>query len=106
MSDASLANFYALALGFAIAGLLASAYQAFAAKPLSFRLLEGRTTAALAAVPLLTFGAPFIIMRNTIRGRRIEKRRFEYAMAATIIACFWSLMSGTVAVELLSIASR
>ena len=51
-------------------------------------------------MPLLTFGAPFVIMRNTVAGSRIENRRFEYAMIATILACFWSLMSGTVAVEL------
>ncbi len=37
-------------------------------------------------------------MRNTIRGRRIEARRFEFVMMATILAGFWSLMSGTVVV--------
>jgi hypothetical protein len=35
-------------------------------------------------------------MRNTIRGRRIEQRRFEAVMIATIIAGIWSIMSGTV----------
>jgi hypothetical protein len=94
------ANLYSLALGFAVSGLLASAYQAFADTPLSFRLLHAPAGAALVAVPLLTFGAPFVIMRNTVRGRRIESRRFEYAMIATILACFWSLMSGTVVVEI------
>jgi hypothetical protein len=34
-------------------------------------------------------------MRNTLRGARIERRRFEFVMMATIIAGFWSLMSGT-----------
>ena len=37
-------------------------------------------------------------MRNVIRGRRIERRRFEFVMMATILAGFWSLMSGTVVV--------
>jgi len=50
----------------------------------------------LAAVPLLIFSAPFIIMRNTLRGRRIERRRFEFVMVATVIAGLWSLLSGTV----------
>ena len=96
------ANLYALALGFAIAGVLATAYQAVADEPLSFRLLGSSPTGtALATVPLLTFGAPFVIMRNTVRGRRLESRRFEYAMAATMIACFWSLMSGTVIVSII-----
>jgi hypothetical protein len=96
------ANFYAVLLGFSIAGLLASAYQVLANKPLSFRLLGARPTTALACVPLLTFSAPFVIMRNTVRGRRLESRRFEYAMAGTVLACFWSLMSGTVLVEVVA----
>ena len=35
------------------------------------------------------------IMRNTLRGARIERRRFEFVMMATVLAGFWSLMSGT-----------
>ena len=100
MATQTVAHLYALVLGFAMAGLLSSGYQAFAGRPLSFRLLGERPPAALAAVPLLTFGAPFVIMRNTIRGRAIERRRFEYAMIATLLACFWSLMSGTVIVSI------
>ena len=46
----------------------------------------------------LIFAAPFVIMRNVIRGRRIERRRFEFVMLATVLAGFWSLMSGTVVV--------
>jgi hypothetical protein len=37
----------------------------------------------------------FIIMRNTLRGARIERRRVEFVMMATMLAGFWSLMSGT-----------
>jgi hypothetical protein len=44
------------------------------------------------------FSAPYIIMRNTIRGRRIEGRRAEIVMLATVIAGLWSLMCGTVVV--------
>jgi hypothetical protein len=35
-------------------------------------------------------------MRNTILGRRQEGRRFEFVFLATLIAGFWSLMSGLV----------
>lgn len=88
-----------LAIGFAVAGLLASAYQLFSAQPASFRLMErGPSLSALAAVAFLVFAAPFIIMRNTVRGRRIERRRLEFVMMATIVAGGWSLMSGTVVV--------
>jgi hypothetical protein len=53
------------------------------------------TPQRFAFVPFLVFAAPFIIMRNTLRGGRIERRRFEFVMMATIIAGFWSMMSGT-----------
>ena len=46
-------------------------------------------------MPFLVFAAPFIIMRNTIRGRMIEGRRVQFVAAATVIAGFWSMMSGT-----------
>jgi Family of unknown function (DUF6949) len=41
-------------------------------------------------------------MRNTIRGRRLEDRRIGMVMLATVIAGFWSLMSGTVVVMALA----
>ena len=69
-------SLFAVALGFAVAGLCASGYRVFSVRFPSFRLLEvGPMTARFAAVPLLVFAAPFIIMRNTLRGRRIERRR-------------------------------
>jgi len=55
-------------------------------------------TARFAAIPLPIFAAPFIIMRNSVRARRIERRRGQMVMAATVIAGLWSLMSGTVVV--------
>ena len=89
----------ALAVGFAVAGALASGYQAMLHRPPSFRLLEkGPGAVALAAVPFLVFAAPFIIMRNTLRGRRFERRRIEFVFIATVISGVWSLMSGTVLV--------
>jgi hypothetical protein len=58
-----------------------------AARPAGFGLLgEGVAPKTFAAVPFLVFAAPFIIMRNTLRGAKIERRRFEFVMMATIIA--------------------
>jgi hypothetical protein len=99
MSLASLQLLVELLIGFAVAGMLASGYQFVTERPLSFRLLgEGEQAARFLAVPVLTFAAPFVIMRNAVRGRRIEGRRFEVVMLATFIAGVWSLMSGTVVV--------
>ena len=103
MTAEQLHNLFAIAMGFAVAGLIASAYQLATERPPSFRLLNrGPRPATFAAVPLIAFAAPFIIMRNTIRGRRIEGRGFSMVMVATIIAGCWSLMSGTVVVMALT----
>ena len=99
MSLESLQSIIVLLIGFAVAGSLASGYQLVTERPLSFRLLNGGPRpVTFLAIPVLTFAAPFVIMRNVIRGRRIEGRQFQFVMLATIIAGFWSLMSGTVVV--------
>ena len=101
MSPESIQSFIALLIGFAVAGSLATGYQLVTERPLSFRLLNGGVQlVTLLAVPVLTFAAPFVIMRNVVRGRRIERRRFEFVMLATVLAGVWSLMSGTVVVAL------
>jgi hypothetical protein len=99
MSPESLQSLIVLLIGFAVAGSLATGYQLITEKPLTFRLLNGGAQLiTFFAIPVLTFAAPFVIMRNIIRGCRIERRRFEFVMLATALAGFWSLMSGTVVV--------
>jgi hypothetical protein len=90
-----------LALGFAAAGLSCSAYQLATSRLPSFGLISaGPSAAAIAAVPLLMLSAPFLIMRNTVFSRQ-ESRRFEFVFLATLIAGFWSLMSGLMLVSAL-----
>jgi hypothetical protein len=100
ISSGSIEALQALALGFAFAGLLASAFEVFAERPAGFSLLHAGGLAALASVPLVVFSAPFLIMRNTVRGQRIEKRPAHFVFLATIIACFWSLVCGKVVMDL------
>ena len=103
MSVDQVGTIFAVAIGFAVAGLLATGYQLVMQRPASFNLLQhGPRPSTFAALPLLIFAAPFIIMRNTIRGRRIEQRGFGTVMMATIVAGCWSLMSGTVVVMALA----
>src|SRR5947209_20525119 len=52
MTAEQVANFFALAIGFAVAGLVASAYQLVTCRPASFRLL-GEGPASVVAVPLI-----------------------------------------------------
>jgi predicted phage tail protein len=88
--------------GFSFAGMLATGYQLLTEAPASFRLLNSENRPkALASVPFLVFAAPFIILRNTIRGVVIQSRGFMPAMLATVLAGFWSLSSGLVMLGLM-----
>lgn len=99
MTPQSVQMLLALALGFAVAGMSASAYRLATDRLPTFGLLSsGPRPSAFAALPLLIVAAPFLIMRNTLLGRRQESRRFEFVFLATLIAGFWSLMSGLVLV--------
>ena len=97
MTPEALNTFFSIFIGFALAGALVNGYQALAQRPAGFGLLQdGVAPKTFAAVPFLVFAAPFIIMRNTLLGRRIEhSRRIQFVMMATVLAGFWSLMSGT-----------
>jgi hypothetical protein len=96
VSAESLQSLQALLFGFAIAGLLATGYQAATEQAPSFRLLErGPKPSTFAAVPFLAFAAPFIIVSSTLRAPR-DRHRFTTVMTATVVAGIWSLMSGTV----------
>ncbi len=99
MTPQSLQMLLSLALGFAVAGLFSSGYQLATSRLPSFGLLRtGPSPRAFAAVPLLMIAAPFLIMRNTLLGRQQDGRRFEFVFLATLIAGFWSLLSGMVMV--------
>lgn len=104
MTPEALQNLLALALGFAMAGLFSSAYQLITSRLPTFGLLSsGPSATTLAAVPLLIVSAPFLIMRNTLLGRQQEGRRFEFVFLATLLAGFWSLMSGMVLAQVYSL---
>lgn len=92
--------FHALFIGFTFAGLVASAFELFTARKASFHLLQAGGVRAVASVPVVVLAAPFLIIRNTLRGRAIEGRPFPFVMLATIIAGFWSLAYGQVVMNL------
>ena len=100
IDPAALENLQTLVVGLAFAGLIATAFELLTERKASFSLLERGGVAAFASLPLLAFGAPFIILRNTVRGRRIEGRPFVFVMLATILACGWSLVSGHVLMDI------
>ncbi|HET7806166.1 MAG TPA: hypothetical protein VFL53_18160 [Pseudolabrys sp.] len=102
MAPESVQMLFALAFGFAVAGMFSSGYRLATDRLPSFnQLSNGPAPATFAVIPLLVVAAPFLIMRNTILGQRQEGRRFEFVFLATLIAGFWSLMSGLVLVTTL-----
>jgi hypothetical protein len=101
IEPAAIEAIQALVFGFAFAGLLASAFELFTQKRAGFSLLQAGGIAAVASVPVVIFAAPFLILRNTVRGRRIEGRPFLFVMLASMVASLWSLASGRVALDLL-----
>lgn len=101
IEPAALEALQSLVIGFAFAGLLASAFELFTAQRADFRLLQAGGLFAVASVPVVVFSAPFLIVRNTVRGRRIEGRPFVFVMLASMIASVWSIASGRVVLDLL-----
>jgi hypothetical protein len=99
LTPEQISSFQSLFLGFAFAGLLASVFEVTTHRRVSFALLESRSGVNFTALPLVVFAAPHIIMRNTIRGRRLEKRHFVFVVMATIIASLWSMACGHVVLE-------
>lgn len=95
--------FKALIFGFALAGFLAAAFQYLTDRPPSFRMLQEGGWGAVLSVPLVVMTAPFIILRNTVRGRRFERRHMFFVWLATVIACLWSLAAGRVILRLLGL---
>lgn len=91
-------SFFCIALGFAVGGTIAHGYALVASRPLSFRLLMGDRSDGLLALPFLIFGAPFIIMRNIVSAPRGERHGIDLVAIATVLAGFWSLMSGAVVI--------
>ncbi|CAM5184075.1 hypothetical protein ARD30_12375 [Bosea thiooxidans] len=101
IQPAALEALQSLFLGFAFAGLLASAFELFTSRRADFKLLQTGGLAAVASVPVVVFSAPFLILRNTVHGRRIEGRPFPFVMIASMAAAIWSMASGRLVLDLL-----
>lgn len=91
---------YVGSAGFVAAGLLGSLYQLVTDRPPHFNIDVGNILAAILGVSLCMFAGPFIIMRNAIRGRRLEGRPIGWLVASSTIAGMWSLCSGLVVMHL------
>src|SRR5258705_13275747 len=90
MAPESVHLIFSLAIGFAFAGLLATGYQLFTSRALSFRGLErGPYPSTFLAGPILVFAAPFLIIRHNSRGQRHARPRSPLLVRHTEVAGFW-----------------
>ncbi|MCX2722294.1 DUF6949 family protein [Roseibium salinum] len=85
---------YIACAGFVAAGVLGSLYQLITKEPPRFNFAAEGLMAFMAGIFMCVFAGPFIIMRNAIRGRRIENRPLGWLVASSTIAGMWSMCSG------------
>ncbi|MEP2704617.1 MAG: hypothetical protein ABJN98_06090 [Roseibium sp.] len=85
---------YIACAGFVSAGLLGSLYQLVTSQPPKFNFAGETVVSFLTGILMCIFAGPFIIMRNAIRGRRIENRPLGWLVASSTIAGMWSMCSG------------
>ena len=91
---------YATSVGFVSAGVLGSFHQLLTRRPPSFIVTLDSWMTMFVSILMCVFAGPFIIMRNAVRGRRIEKRPIGWLVASTAIAGAWSLCSGIVMIAM------
>lgn len=85
---------YVTCVGFVCAGILASFYQLVAHRPVGFRVSAQSWPGVFTSVIMCTFAGPFILMRNAMRGRRLENRPIGWLFGSSAIASIWSACSG------------
>ncbi|WP_029058758.1 DUF6949 family protein [Stappia stellulata] len=99
MTDLALAAYIGCA-GFVVAGILGSFYQLLTGEPLKFAISVETWVKGVFSCLLCVFAGPFIIMRNAIRGRKVEQRPLGWLVASSTIAGMWSLCSGVFVLQI------
>ena len=90
---------YAVAAGFVSSGFIGSLYQLLTDKPPKFSVEADSVLKGVSSTFVCIFAGPFIIMRQAIRGRLLEKRPLGWLAASAAIATGWSLCSGIIVIE-------
>ena len=99
MSGEMFVYFFAATVGFVSAGIIGSFYQLVTSQAPQFRVSYETFLAGFGSILFCCFTAPFIIMRNAIRGRRIEQRPVGWLFASAAIAVMWSVCTGIILLE-------
>ena len=91
---------YIIVTGFVFSAVLGSFWQLFKSEPVGFSVTYSSWIAGFSGVIFCVFAGPFIIIRNSIRGRKIEGRPVGWIVAASGIASLWSFCTGLVIIQL------
>jgi len=91
---------YCCLTGFVAAGLLGSFYQLVTSKPPQFAFEFSNIAAGATTVFMVFFAGPFILLRNALRARLIERRPLGWLAASFAIAAMWSSLSGMFVLQL------
>ena len=91
---------YIIITGFVCSAVLGSFWQIFRSEPVGFAVTYTTWVAGFMGVFFCVFAGPFIIVRNSIRGRKIEGRPLGWVVAASGIASLWSFCTGLVIIQL------
>lgn len=92
-----------IAFGLVIAGTVALGFELATQRRASFSLLRVPAPGLVAVLPFLIITAPFIILRNTVRGRRIEGRPMGFVACALFVVAGWSAASGSALTRLFTV---
>ncbi len=87
-------SIYIIFTGFVSSGVLGSFYQYWTMEPAGFSVKYDSWLKSFFGILFCIFAGPFIIMRNTLRGRKIEGRPLGWVVAASALATLWSFCIG------------
>lgn len=106
MGWASMQDIWAMAfgtaVGFTVAGLLATGYDAFMQRPLGFAMTGAASAPELLLGMLLRVAAgPFLVARAAYHALRDQTAGMVVAAGLVAVACMWGCLSGVIVLDLL-----
>lgn len=96
LGTAMIETAHIILVGLASAALLLSGHLAVFGRPLSSVVQPAGLVPGIVYGVALAFAGPAILIRNSVRGRRIENRPWKFVLGGCVIAAGWSFFSGTV----------
>lgn len=92
---------FGTAVGFAVAGLMATAYDIITQRRLTFAMQGRASTPELMLGILLRVAAgPFLLVRSAIDAFREESANPLIVAAIVSVACMWGCLSGVIVIDL------